>query len=167
MKPRSAVLVLLGALLIGAALLYEEEESPDSAPRGAMNLHPENFTLASLRGGDEALKELRELHRGSSALQLQDAVIAEYMTRDGRLVKVWVGVAANRSAAERMVQQMRAKLGASGMFAPAGSLSVADTEVFKARGMGGRHYFYARENRVVWISGMLSDEELRVLVESF
>jgi type IV pilus biogenesis protein CpaD/CtpE len=168
MKARNAALVLLGiALLVFAFSAQEEETTSKAQPEGAMKLHPANFTLASLKGGEEALKEVRALHRGSAALELEDALVAEYITQDGRLVKVWVGIARNESTAREMLAQMRAKLGASGMFTPEGSLSVGNVRVFKARGMGEWHYYYARKNRVVWISGMLSDEELSTLVESF
>jgi hypothetical protein len=168
MRARNAALVLLGiALLVFAFSAQREEIRSEAQPEGAMRLHPPNFTLASLKGGEEALREVMALHRGSTALELEDALIAEYITQDGRLVKVWVGIARDENTAREMAEQMRARLGTSGMFTPAGSLSVAGIEVFKARGMVGQHYYYARKNRVVWISGMLSEEELRTLVESF
>lgn len=168
MKARNAALVLLGiALLVFAFSAQKEEIRSETQPEGAIRLHPPNFTLASLKGGEEAMREVMALHRGSTAIELEDALVAEYITQDGRLVKVWVGIARDENTAREMVEQMRVKLGTSGMFTPEGSQSVAGIEVFKARGMGEWHYYYAHKNRVVWISGMLSEEELGALVESF
>ncbi|WP_456475017.1 hypothetical protein [Candidatus Pyrohabitans sp.] len=169
MKAKNAILVLLGiALLAVVAFSAQGEKEPEEAqPQGAINLHPANFTLASLKGGEEALREVRALHRGSAALNLEDALVAEYISPKGRLIKVWVGIAPNQSVASEMLALMNTGMQSSRMFSPEGSLNMGDILVFTASGMGERHYYYAHKNRVVWISGTLSEEELRTLVESF
>lgn len=169
MKARDATLVLLGIALLAVVAFSAQEKGPEEAapPQGSMNLHPANFTLASLKGGEEALQEVMALHRGSAALNLEDALVAEYITPGGRLIKVWVGVASNESIASEMLTLMNTGMQSSEMFSPEGSLNMGDIQVFTASGMGERHFYYAHKNRVVWIAGTLSEEELRILVESF
>ncbi len=166
MRLRSPLLILLGAALVAAALLQEglRDVSPES--QKTLELKLSNFTLASLRVGEEAKKELVALH-GGAELQLEDALIAEYIAEDGRLVKVWVGVAQNESVARELLARMHTGLGSSRLFSPDGSVEVGEVQVFRARGMGEVHYYYARGNRVVWVSGLLSEQELASLVENF
>jgi len=161
MKLKNAALVLLGIALL---ILSFAEEQPESGQERAKPLP--NLTLASIKGGEEALRELRALHGGSPAIELEDALIAEYIASDGRFIKVWVGVARDETAAREMLTQMRTKIKRSGIFTPGRSLQIGGVEVFTASGFGGQHYYYAKGNRVVWIEGRLSREGLRALVEN-
>ena len=163
MKLKNAALVLLGIALLILSFAVEQPESGHE--KGAKPLP--NLTLASIMGGEEALRELRALHGGSPAIELEDALIAEYIASDGRFIKVWVGVARDETAAREMLTQMRTKIQRSGIFTPGGSLQIGGVEAFTASGFVEQHYYYAKGKRVVWIEGRLSREELRALVESF
>lgn len=114
---------------------------------------PQNLGQLELVGkitGDNARSEIGKLH--GKGIEMVDGYIAEYSHNQSR-VTVWVAEASSEVGASGLLKQMVDRIGAENQaFRNLRAISVGGREVYTADGKGGDHYFYASDNKVIWLA---------------
>lgn len=114
---------------------------------------PQNLGQLEMVGnitGEQARAAIGKMH--GKGIEMVDGYIAEYSHNQSR-VTVWVAEAPSESEASSLLKQMVDRIGAGNQaFRNLRAVSVGDKEVYTADGSGGQHYFYAKDNRVVWLA---------------
>ncbi len=163
MKRSTTFGIFVTVAILAFFLIQIVDMSSDKPPK---NQETQDFdiTLISERSGENAISDVKVMHGGSEKLKLVDVRIMDYLTNDGRAIKVWIGVAENETSARNMLIKMDSKLRYSNSFIPAGKITFDDIEVYKADGMGVKNFYYAKGNSVIWVAGNLSDTEFLKVV---
>ena len=114
---------------------------------------PQNLGQLELVGnvtGEQARAAIGKMH--GKGIEMVDGYIAEYSHNQSR-VTVWVAEAPSEPDAFSLLKQMVDRIGAGNQaFRNLRAISVGDKEVFTADGSGGQHYFYAKDNKVIWLA---------------
>ena len=116
---------------------------------------PRNLGEMELIGevtGEKAIAEIGKLH--GKGIEIVDGYMAEYGHNRSRAM-VWVAGATSEVAASGLLKQMveRIKDGTGNQpFRNLRSISIGGKEVFAVDGPGGNNFFYASDNKVVWLA---------------
>ena len=114
---------------------------------------PQNLGQLELVGqitGENARAEIGKLH--GKGIEMVDGYIAEYSHNQSR-VTVWVAEASSEIGASGLLKQMVDRIGEGNRaFRNLKAISVGGREVYTADGRGGDHYFYASDNKVIWLA---------------
>lgn len=116
---------------------------------------PKNLGEMELIGdvtGEKAIAEIDKLH--GTGIEITDGYIAQYGHNRSRVI-VWVAGATSEAAASGLLKQMvdRIKDGTGNQpFRNLRSISIVGKEVFAVDGPGGDNFFYASDNKVVWLA---------------
>ena len=155
---------IIGAIA-ATALLYlwtQEERITGIFPEelGDMN-------LALYREGNAAMSEVKSLHRGLN-FELENAYIANYRSSSGSKAKFWVSESKSSEEAESLLAAMNSRVGKTGMFSESTSENIEGTTIYFVTGLGEYHYFWVKDNRVIWVQINNSDKayQLDIVKES-
>ncbi len=157
--------ILVTAVIIAFFLIQFSDRSSDNLPENE-DVQDFDIALISERSGDDAISEVKMMHGGSGRLKLVDVRIQDYLTSDGRPIKVWIGIAENETSADEMLAEMESGIRYSNSFMPTGNITSDDVVVYTAAGMGMRNFYFASGDSVIWVAGDLSDDEfLKLLLQ--
>ncbi len=123
------------------ALLYENEKAlfPDKLGDMELKLH---------REGDVAIREIN--HEAKDNVAPREAHIARYRNSAGSRATVSLTVAETNQRAVEIVENMNRGMG--GMFSKSETLEINGLRVYYTEGGGEYHYYYPKNNLVVWIA---------------
>jgi hypothetical protein len=107
-----------------------------------------SLALTKTMTGTEALAEFARLH--GKGFDLVGGYMAHYGQDEALL---WVGQAKDDKAAMDMVAQMAQKIGPDNtMFQDLNALDIGGRTLFSAVGQSQQHFFYAVNDKVVWLA---------------
>ncbi len=134
---------LLSAALNDGGDHAEHQESLPGLPPAIAGLG----LVGGSSGGPQAMRAVEGLH--GKDVGIVDARIGEYE----KGVIVWVGVAADASAAARLTDQMTTRIGAGNSpFRHVGESLVAEARVHQLVQGSQMHFFYQKANEVIWVA---------------
>lgn len=108
------------------------------------------LTLTQTTMGADALAEFAQLH--GKGFDLVSGYRADY-SGEGKPATLWVGQAKDAQSAQDMVEEMATKIGAgNAMFTDLQTLDIGGRTLFSVNGQGQQHYFYASNDKIVWIA---------------
>jgi hypothetical protein len=108
------------------------------------------LSLTQTTMGADALAEFAQLH--GRGFDLVSGYRANY-SGEGKQATLWVGQAKDALAAEAMVGEMATKIGAgNAMFTNLQPLVIGERTLFSVDGQGQEHFFYASNDKIVWIA---------------
>ncbi len=108
------------------------------------------LTLTQTTMGADALAEFAQLH--GKGFDLVSGYRANY-SGEGKQATLWVGQAKDSQAAQDMVLEMATKIGAgNAMFTNLQPLVIGERTLFSVDGQGQEHFFYASNDKIVWIA---------------
>ena len=102
--------------------------------------------------GPEAIAEIAKLH--GKGIEMADGYMAEYGHAGSRAM-VWVAKEASETDASALLKVMADRIrGGTGKqpFRNLRSIDVGGRQVFAVDGPGGDNFFYASDNKVVWLA---------------
>ena len=126
--------------------------APEEPPKARASPVPESLgglPLFSHTSGEAALRELSMMHGESEKLILTDGHIATYGS-SGEVV-LWIGETEGKETAQRLLEYMNERMGASGSFSKPLLRIISDRGVYFVTGMGASNYYFASDRDVVWI----------------
>jgi len=138
---RTLILIPVVLLLLVSCAQREESPVPESI------LHLERTELLS---GESASEIINHLH------QIEVTPADNYVGRyegDGHRATYYLSLYEDSNEANSELQAMVASMERGGhVFDHIRKISVKDHEVWMALGMGQAHYFFARDNRLIWLA---------------
>ncbi|WP_143311656.1 hypothetical protein [Candidatus Methanoperedens nitratireducens] len=132
-----------------AALLYQSEKTlfPEKLGDMELKLH---------REGDVAIREIKGSHSAKDNINPEEAHIARYRNSAGSRATVSVTLAETNQRAVEKVENMNRGMG--GMFSTPKIVEINDLKIYYTEGGGEYHYYYAKNDFVVWIALSNSDK---------
>jgi len=148
---RRGVVVLQAALVvIFLGIFAYAFQSNVLAPRAGIPEQVGELELVSKVEGEAAIAQVSKLH--GTGITLEDAYIAKY-SHSGLQLTAWVGKAKDKPAATELLRKMLEGISRGGSpFSNLRQQSIADRGVYEVDGPGGRHYFYAYDDKVIWLT---------------
>ncbi len=149
------ITLIFGLAFVGSIVVSWIGSSQDSHASHASSTAPSYLREMELIGevtGKEALAEINKLH--GKDIDVVDGYMAEYGHNRNRAM-VWVARASNQEAASSLLKGMVERIeGGTGKqpFRNLRSVSVGGKQVFAVDGPGGDNFFYASDNKVVWLA---------------
>jgi hypothetical protein len=146
----------LGLGLIGPKTL-EDQDFPQSF---------RNTNLETLVSGDEAKKQISEMHR--TKVPISQGFIAMYKAPD-KEITLWISESPNFIFADRLFVVMDEKMPKSEVFKNRKEISVNGEKVICVTGMGMEHYYWYKAKRVYWIAvmGDKGEEVVKEVMQKF
>ncbi|HEY9204610.1 MAG TPA: hypothetical protein VIO58_01715 [Candidatus Methanoperedens sp.] len=131
------------AIAASAVLLYQNEKTffPEKLGDMELKLH---------REGDVAIREIKGSHSTNDNVNPGEAHIARYRNSAGSRATVSVTVAESSKQAVEKVENMNRGMG--GMFSKPEILEIKGMKIYYTEGGGEYHYYYAKNDFVVWIA---------------
>lgn len=131
------------AIIASLFLLYISEDTlfPDKLGDMELKLH---------REGDVAIREIKGSHEAKDNVNPGEAHVARYRNSAGNRATVSVTVAETNQRAVEIVENMNRGMG--GMFTLPEELEINGLKVYYTEGGSEYHYYYPKNNLVVWIA---------------
>ncbi len=131
------------AIAASAALLYQSEKTlfPEKLGDMELKLH---------REGEVAIREIKGSHSAKDNINPGEAHIARYRNSAGSRATVSVTLAETNQRAIEKVENMNRGMG--GMFSKPEIVEINDLKIYYTEGGGEYHYYYAKNDFVVWIA---------------
>lgn len=146
-------------IIVSLALLYENGSAlfPDKLGDMELKLH---------REGDAAIREIKGSHEAKDNVAPREAHIARYRNGAGSRATVSLTVAETNRRAVEIVENMNRGMG--GMFSKPKILEINGLKVYYTEGGGEYHYYYPKDNLVVWIALSSADraDQLSLIKEA-
>ena len=129
--------------IASAAFLYQGEKVrfPDKLGDMELKLH---------REGDVAIREIKGSHSAKDNVNPEEAHVARYRNSAGNRATVSVTAAKTNQQAVEKVENMNRGMG--GMFSKPEIVEIDGLQVYYTEGGGEYHYYYAKNDLVVWIA---------------
>lgn len=172
-RPRTPIFIaalagMVVVLVIGVLVLTQLTKA---SPSGMFPDRLAGMTLASYVEGPAAVGEVKAMHGNPATVRIDDAYLARYEGPGADRARFWVSGSPTAADAESLLEAMRGKIGASGVFSQPSALSVEGTTVYFVSGppeIGLYNYFYARGKNVYWVQIDGADEarRLEILAEA-
>jgi len=109
-----------------------------------------DLALVSSEQGERAIHQFRQLH--GKDVEMRDGYVANYSSARGEAT-LYVGQAENPAAAEELNERMRALIAQGN--SPFKNLARREAQgrgLYQLDGLGADHFFYAVDDKVVWLS---------------
>lgn len=138
------LIVVFAAIIIASALLISFSEKtlfPDKLGDMELKLH---------REGDVAIREIKGSHEAKDNVAPREAHVARYRSSAGSRATVSLTVAETERRAVEIVENMNTGMG--GMFSKPETLEINGLKVYYTEGGSEYHYYYPKNNLVVWIA---------------
>lgn len=138
------LIVVFAAIIIASALLISFNEKtlfPDKLGDMELKLH---------REGDVAISEIKGSHEAKDNVAPREAHVARYRSSAGSRATVSLTVAETDRRAVEIVENMNTGMG--GMFSKPETLEINGLKVYYTEGGSEYHYYYPKNNLVVWIA---------------
>jgi hypothetical protein len=145
-----AALVIVAAVLIS---LGEKTLFPEKLGDMELKLH---------REGDVAIREIKGSHEAKDDVNPKEAHVARYRNSAGSRATVSLTVAETDQRAVEIVENMNRGMG--GMFSKPETLEINGLKVYYTEGGGEYHYYYPKNNLVVWIALSSPERTYRLIV---
>ncbi|MCX9010816.1 MAG: hypothetical protein OIN66_06805 [Candidatus Methanoperedens sp.] len=131
------------AIAASAALLYQDEKTlfPEKLGDMELKLH---------REGDVAIREIKSSHSAKDNVNPGEAHVARYRNSAGSRATVSVTLAETNQRAVEKVENMNRGMG--GMFSKPEIVEIKGMKIYYTEGGGEYHYYYAKNDFVVWIA---------------
>ncbi|MBI2916965.1 MAG: hypothetical protein HYY01_03140 [Chloroflexi bacterium] len=148
---RRGVLVLVVVLVLAfLAMFVYAFQSTVLVRRAGIPEKVGELELVSKVEGEAAIAQVGRLH--GTDIALKDAYIAKY-AHSGLQLTAWVGKAEDTTAAAELLRRMVEGINRGGSpFSNLRQQRIEDQGVYQVDGPGGRHYFYASDNKVIWLT---------------
>ncbi len=147
MKRRKNGFYLIAAfaafIIVSAVLLSLSENTLFPGKLGDMELKLH-------REGDVAIREIKGSHEAKDNVNPGEAHIARYRNSAGNRATVSLTVAETNQRAVEIVENMNRGMG--GMFSNPETLEINGLKVYYTEGGSEYHYYYPKNNHVVWIA---------------
>ena len=140
----SYLIAAFAALVIVAAVLLSLSEKalfPEKLGDMELKLH---------REGDMAIREIKGSHDAKDNVNPREAHVARYRSSAGNRATVSLTVAETDRRAVEIVENMN--MGMGGMFSKPETLEINGLKVYYTEGGSEYHYYYPKNNLVVWIA---------------
>ena len=147
MKRRKNSIFLIAALaaiiIVSAAFLSMSQKTffPEKLGDMELKLH---------REGDVAVREIQNSHSAKDNVSPNQAHIARYRNSEGNRATVSVTSADTEKRAVEKVDNMTKGMG--GMFSIPEVLEINGLKIYYTQGSGEYHYYYSKNNLVIWIA---------------
>ncbi len=136
-------IAIISIIIASIVLLYQSEKAlfPEKLGDMELKLH---------REGDVAIREIKGSHEAKDNVAPREAHVARYRNSAGRRASVSLTVAETDRRAVEIVENMNRGMG--GMFSKPETLEINGLKVYFTEGGGEYHYYYPKDNFVVWIA---------------
>lgn len=154
--------IFIIAVIAITALLYVQTQWKN--PYGIFPEKLGDMSISLYRDGDEAMKEVKNLHRRTN-VEIEKAYIANYRSTSASKAKFWVSESKNKEEAASLLEAMNGRVGKTGMFSNSTPFTIEDLKVYFVTGqpeLGLYHYFYTKDKEVFWIQIDNPDEPYRL-----
>jgi len=147
MKVRKNVIFLIAALaviIIASAVILSLSQKtffPDKLGDMELKLH---------REGEVAVREIQNSHSAKDNVLPDEAHVARYRNSAGNRATVSVTSADTEKRAVEKVENMTKGMG--GMFSIPEVLEINGLKIYYTQGGGEYHYYYSKNNLVIWIA---------------
>lgn len=146
------IALLIIALTVATSAYY----ASDNDRTGIFPQELAGLKLVLYVDGADAINEVERLHMGG--VSPENAYIAQYSS-DSDNVRFWISIVENARDAQQQVGLMIEGMKKTTMFSQPVKLTIDDTAVYSSEGNDGKfHYFFAKDNMVVWLSTENPDE---------
>ncbi len=137
------LIAIISIIIASIVLLYESEKAffPDKLGDMELKLH---------REGDVAIREIKGSHEAKDNVNPEEDHIARYRNSAGSRATVSLTVAETDQRAMEIMENMNRGMG--GMFSNPETLEINGLKVYYTEGGGEYHYYYSKNNLVVWIA---------------
>jgi len=154
---------LICIISIGYIMLNPEAKNTNSA---ALPDQATGLRLTSISSGKQALREITQLH--GKEFPLVSGAVGRY--GDNNQVIVWVADAADKAAAEEILQAMRERIAAGNSpFTPSGELQNGGRPIFTLDGLGQVHFYFQSGKQIVWtaVDASLYEKALKQILDYY
>ncbi len=137
------LIAIISIIIASVVLLYQSESTlfPDKLGDMELKLH---------REGDVAIREIKGSHEAKDNVNPGEAHIARYRNSAGSRASVSLTVAETDRRAVEIVENMNRGMG--GMFSKPETVEINGLKVYYTEGGSEYHYYYPKNNLVVWIA---------------
>ena len=151
MKRQTKVLVagLVLLILLAGTMLKNSPTDTNVFPRTLGDMD-----LKMYIDGEEASQSVAQLHSSGESVNPGETYIARYRNYDANpanMADVWLSVSESGSSATVLVNSMTARMTNGMMFTSPQIREIGGQIVYYTEGTGQYHYYYARDNKVIWI----------------
>ena len=136
--------VALAAIIIASAIILTLSQKtffPEKLGDMEFKLH---------REGEVAVREIQNSHSANDNVSPNQAHIARYRNSAGNRATVSVTVADTENRAVEKIENMTRGMG--GMFSIPDRLEINGLKIYYTEGGGEYHYYYSKNNLVIWIA---------------
>lgn len=136
--------MILTAIIIASAVILSLSQKtffPEKLVDMELKLH---------REGEVAVREIQNSHSAKDNVSPNQAHIARYRNIAGNKTTVSVTVTDTEKRAVEKVDNMTRGMG--GMFSIPEILEINGLKIYYTEGGGEYHYYYSKNNRVIWIA---------------
>ena len=154
---------LICIISIGYILLNPAAKNTDSA---AIPDQAAGLRLTSISSGKQALREIAQLH--GKQFPLVSGFVGRY--GDNNQAIIWVAEAADKAAAEEIIQAMRERIAAGNSpFTPSGELQNGGRPIFTLDGLGQTHFYFQSGKQIVWtaVDATLYEKALQQILDYY
>lgn len=138
------LIVAFAAIIIASAVLLSLSQKtffPEKLGDMELKLH---------REGDIAISEIKNSHSAKDNVLPDEAHVARYRNSAGNKATVSVTVTDTEKRAVEKVDNMTRGMG--GMFSSPETLEINGLKIYYTEGGGEYHYYYSKNNLVIWIA---------------
>jgi len=156
------LVIFIIAVIAITGLLYQQTQ------KNTYGMFPEklgDMNIVLYRDGDVAMNEVKGLHGNNPGVIIENAYIANYRSTPASKAKFWVSESKTNEEAAFLLESMNRGVGKTGMFSESTSMNIEGIAVYFVSGkpeLGLYHYFYAKDNKVIWIQIDNLDEAYRL-----
>ena len=158
-KNKISISYIIGIALLISALVFATSAYYTSG-NDRTGIFPQqlgDLKLVLYVDGADAISDVERLHMGG--ISPKNAYIAQYRS-DFDNVRFWISIVENVSDAQQQVDLMIEGMKKTTMFSQPVKLTIDDNVAYYTKGNDGQfHYFFARDDMVVWLSIQNPDVE--------
>lgn len=169
-KQLQKILIFIGLLIIILAAVYFISPPSTNENSQGSSFFPKELSdlkLVNAYSGEKAKAEIKNMHGGE--WDFEEGHVGHYETSEGKSATIWVSIFQNRTQAQNTTQIMTIEINKGDT--PFSITEEINTNtngvenVYYTYGMGQDHYYWQKENMVIWIAltNMNRDEQSQLL----
>lgn len=148
---------------LGAADIELMNDTADPYPSIEVPLQVGKLSLERMLSGEEAIRLFQKIFGDKD--MIQEVLIPCYTNSDEQVI-VWVFSMFSPAEAEAHLEQINTRMQKSEKFNTCGSFFIDDIQIYHVQGLEMNNYYYAREEKVLWLS-LVSGQPLPLFLQFY